>query len=134
QCLNAQHPYKHFTEAIDIRYASRQPVVNYVLQVDSADLSTLKVEMHIRNVPDTFRLAMFVHPEYDDRYYRFIENLRVRSKSGEGAIQRLENTLFRVSTNGREATVLYSIRLPKTEGQRGAWRAFLSASGGLIGG
>ncbi|MFL5808166.1 MAG: PDZ domain-containing protein [Flavisolibacter sp.] len=134
QALNAQHPYKHFTEAIDVRYDSHQPVVDYVLRVDSTDLSLLQIEMHLRNIPDSFRIAMFVHPEYDDRYFRFIENMHVRSKEGEGSIKRVENTLWNINIKGNEATIFYSLRLPKTEGERGAWRPFLSASGGLIGG
>jgi hypothetical protein len=46
----AQHPLRHPTDAI---------------------------EMRLRNVPDSFRLAMARHPEYDDRYSRFARRVDV---------------------------------------------------------
>ena len=128
--LKAQNPYKHFTEAIDIRYDNKQPVINYTLEVDSTNLYFIKVEMKIRNVPDIFRVAMFVHPEYDDRFYRFIEDL----KTDGGAIQRLENTLWKVNAVNRQVVIHYKIHLPQDRKPRAAWRPFLSSTGGLIGG
>jgi hypothetical protein len=58
----AQHPLKDRADAFEIRYASSQPVVGYTLKVDSADLTSFEVEMRLRNVPDTFRVAMVAHP------------------------------------------------------------------------
>ena len=67
---SAQHPFKHWTESIETRYNMNQPVVDYLLTVDSTDFSSFAVEMKIRNVPDTFYVAMVAHPEYDDRYWQ----------------------------------------------------------------
>ncbi|MGZ5189732.1 MAG: M61 family metallopeptidase, partial [Flavisolibacter sp.] len=131
---HAQNPYKHFNEATEIRYDSRQPVVNYTIRVDSNDLSQFKVEMQLRTIPDTLRLAMFVHPEYDDRFYRYVEAIEVKTKYGKGSISRLENTLWKLNVEGGEALINYTIRLPKPESQRAAWGPFLSQAGGLIGG
>jgi predicted metalloprotease with PDZ domain len=44
----AQHPLRHYTDAVDIRYARSQPVVGYTLRVDAADLTAFAVEMRIR--------------------------------------------------------------------------------------
>lgn len=134
QKVIAQNPYKHFTDATEVRYDSRQPVVNYTIRIDSNDLTQYKVEMHLRNIPDTLRLAMYVHPEYDDRFYRFVESIEVKTKAGKGIISRLESTLWKLSVKGGEAVIHYSIRLPKPESYRAAWRPFLSPSGGLVGG
>ena len=69
---SAQHPFKHWTESIEMRYNINQPVVDYLLTVDSTDLSSFAVEMKIRNIADTFRVAMVAHPEYDDRYWQYV--------------------------------------------------------------
>src|SRR5687768_18356098 len=95
QYTNAQNPYRHFTEATEVRYDNRQPVMNYTISVNSNDLSQYKVVMQLRNIPDTLRLAMFVHPEYDDRFYRFVESLVVKSKKGNASISRIENTVWK---------------------------------------
>src|SRR5688500_9853713 len=52
-------------------------LLDYTLRVDQADLSTYDVTMRIRNVPDTFTVAYAAHPEYDNKYWRYIENLTV---------------------------------------------------------
>jgi hypothetical protein len=68
----AQHPLKHPVDAVEIRFARSQSVVSYTLRVDPADLSQFEVAMRVRNVPDTFHVAMAAHPEYDDRYWRHV--------------------------------------------------------------
>ncbi|MBD0369120.1 MAG: hypothetical protein ICV53_23830, partial [Flavisolibacter sp.] len=77
--LQAQQSFKHYTEAFDLRYHQNQPIVNYTLTVDEADLSGFAVEMRIRNGGDSFRIAMFTHPEYDEKYWKQIEQLQVES-------------------------------------------------------
>src|SRR5664279_3054652 len=114
-----QHPLKDRADAFEIRYASSQPVIGYTLQVDTADLSAYKVEMRIRNVPDTFRVAMMAHPEYDDRFWRYVKDLRVETKNGtarlpdgQGNVSREDSALWRVVANGDEVLLQYSIHLP----------------------
>lgn len=133
--LPAQHPLRHPVDAIEVRYARSQPVVAYLLRVDPSDLSILAVEMRIRNAPDTFRLAMAAHPEYDDRFWRFVEGMRVDGPAGPGTIAREDSALWRVVARGGASVVHYRIRLPPPAGrQRPAWRPFLTPSGGLVGG
>jgi predicted metalloprotease with PDZ domain len=130
-----QHPLKDRADAFEIRYASSQPVIGYTLQVDTADLSAYKVEMRIRNVPDTFRVAMMAHPEYDDRFWRYVKDLRVETKNGTGNVSREDSALWRVAAHGDEVLLQYSIHLPTPpQGLRAAWRPFLSPTGGLVGG
>jgi predicted metalloprotease with PDZ domain len=130
----SQHPFRHWTEANDIRYSMKQPVIHYDLTVDATDFSSVHVAMKIKNVADSFRIAMFTHPEYDDRYWRYVEDLSVVSKSGAGKIFRLDSSLWKIITNGGEATINYRIHLPKPEGIRSSWKAYMTPSGGLIGG
>ena len=59
-------------------HPAMKPVINYTLRVDSTELSGWNVEIRLRTISDTFRLAMAAHPEYDDRY----------SELGPGRLQR----------------------------------------------
>jgi predicted metalloprotease with PDZ domain len=105
------------------------------VRVDSSDLSGFDVEMRLRNVADTFRLAMVKHPEYDDRYWRYIDGPRVEGRTGAGTVTRLDSALWRVVAPGGEAVVRYRLALPAPEGPpRAAWRPFLSPNGGFLGG
>jgi hypothetical protein len=131
---SAQHPFKHWTEAIETRYAINQPVVDYLLTVDSTDFSSFAVEMKIRNVPDTFHVAMVAHPEYDDRYWRYVEDFFVEAKNGKGKVVREDSSLWKITTNGREAVLRYRIQLPIVTGIRSSWKAYLTPTGGLVGG
>jgi predicted metalloprotease with PDZ domain len=111
-----------------------QPVIGYTLRVASGDVAGFDVEMRIRNAPDTFRLAMAAHPEYDDRFWRYVERLTVTSPNGRATIVRQDSALWRVSAKG-DVVVRYRIHLPPAEeGQRGSWRPFITPTGALVGG
>lgn len=131
---SAQHPFRHWTEAIETRYAINQPVVDYLLTVDSTDFSSFGVQMKIRNIPDTFQVAMVAHPEYDDRYWQYVEDFFVETKNGKGKVVREDSSLWKIMTNGREAVLHYRIHLPTVTGIRSSWKAYLTSTGGLIGG
>jgi len=131
---SAQNPLRDHTEGVEIRFARTQPVVRYTVRVEAGDVSGFDVELRLRNVPDTFRLAMVAHPEYDDRYWRFVEALRVETPSGAAAVTREDSALWRVVAPGGGALVRYRIHLPPAESPRAAWRPFLAATGGLVGG
>lgn len=132
--LTAQNPLAHPTDGIEVHYSADQPVVNYVIHVDSTDLSGYGVEIRLGNLPDTFRLAMVKHPEYDDRYWRYVEDLRVETAAGPGTITRLDSALWRVRAPGGSAIVRYRMHLPPPQPLRAAWRPFLARDGGLVGG
>ena len=131
----AQNPIRHPADAVEARFARSQPIVHYAMRVDSSNLSAFAVEMNIRNAPDTFQLAMSAHPEYDDKYWRYLEDLRIEGRGGAATIARIDSSLWRVRAPGGEATLFYRIHLPTPdESARPAWKPFLSPTGGLIGG
>lgn len=133
--LRAQYPFQHPAEAVQLRFARSQPVVSYILRVDSADVSGFSVEMRIRNAPDTLKLAMAAHFEYDDQYFRYVEALTVQGPAGSVPIVRLDSALWRAVIKGGEAVVRYRIHLPAPgPGRRPAWKAYLTPTGGLLGG
>ena len=114
---------------------AQKPVISYTLRVAPLDTTGFDVEIRIRNAPDTFRLAMMTHPEYDDRYWRFVTGLTAESPAGKASITRLDSALWRVTASGGETIVRYRLQLPAmTNPMRSAWRAFLGPNGGLVGG
>ena len=132
--LGAQHPLRDPADAQELRFARAQPVVHYTLGVDSARLNEWTVAIRLRNAPDSFTLAMSAHPEYDDRYWRFLADVRVEGGVG-ASIARTDSVRWHVRAPGGEATVRYRLVLPAPEpGPRAAWKPFLSPTGGLVGG
>ncbi|HWZ27131.1 MAG TPA: hypothetical protein VNX15_01125 [Gemmatimonadales bacterium] len=107
------------------------PDVTYTIRVDPADLTGFDVTVHVRHAPPSFGLAMYRHPEYDDRYWRYFENVTV-----DGAtITPADSGLWQVTGAASDVTVHYRLRLPPERGsQRGAWKPFLTPTGGLVDG
>src|SRR5439155_2185792 len=67
--------------------------------------------------------------------YRYMEALSVEGPRGPGALTRLDSTLWQAVAPGGEAVVRYRIHLPPVRlDRRQAWVAFLSPTGGLVGG
>ena len=111
-----------------------KPSIQYTLRVDSADLSGWTVEIILRTTSDTVRLAMAAHPEYDDRYWRYVRDVAVEPS---GTVSRVDSAVWQVVAPRGVVTVRYRIALPPAEpGERlrASWRPYLTPTGGLIGG
>src|SRR5712671_663403 len=110
------------------------PRISYKIRVGASDLSGFDVEMRIQRAGDTVRIAMASHPEYDDRYWRYVENLRAESRGVRLQFTNEETAVWRIVSPGGDLTVKYRIHLPpQTTPIRAAWKPFLSATNGLIG-
>ena len=108
--------------------------ISYRIQVNSADLSGFNVEMRIQGAGDMVRIAMAAHPEYDDKYWRYVENLTAESRGASVEVTKEEDALWRVRAPRGDVTVKYRIQLPsQTTPNRSVWRPFLTPTGGLIG-
>lgn len=128
-----QHPLKYPADAVEIRYAMSQAVVEYTLRVDTNNLSGYDVEININNAPKSFHVAMATHPEYDDRYWRFVENFTITS-TGKNNFVREDSTLWKITTTAKKVTIKYRLHLPAAnENQRAVWKPFLSPTGGMVG-
>lgn len=104
--------------------------IDYTLSIDSTAIDVVQVTMRLENVPSSFRLAMKVHQEYDAKYWRYLDSLRV---DGAGRITREDSTLWRVSLPGGRGTLRYRIRVQRETGpRRDSWRPFVSPTGALI--
>src|SRR5712672_1773567 len=110
------------------------PRIAYKIRVDAKDLSGFDVEMRIQRAGDNVRIAMASHPEYDDRYWRYVENLTAESRGARLQITSEENALWRVVAPGGDLALKYRIHLPpQTTPTRAAWKPFLAPTGGLVG-
>jgi predicted metalloprotease with PDZ domain len=128
----AQDPLRHFTDAVDIRVGKATPVISYTVTLNERDTTGFDVRMVLRNAPDTFRIAMAKHPEYDDRFFRYVENLR---SGASVTISQQDSTVWRVvAPHGETVVIEYRIALPPKVLPRAAWIPFLSPRGGLTGG
>ena len=107
------------------------PIVHYTVKVDAADTSAYTVEMRLQHAPAHFQLAMATHPEYDDRFWRFVKELKVAVPLGKAGVTRKDSALYAIDIPGGEATITYRIQLPATHSY--AHRPFLSSYGGLVG-
>jgi len=130
-----QNPFHRASEAMEVRYSASQPVVSYTLSVDSADTTGFAMEMRVANAADTFRVAMVRHPEYDDRFWRFMGPITVLTPGGSGSVTRLDSALWRVSAPGGSATLRWRVGVPPWSSPvRPSWRPVIRRGGALVGG
>ena len=113
------------------------PGVAYALPIDTTHLDAVDVAITLHGAPARFHLAMKVHAEYDAKYWRFIENVRVDRPIGGGTsdITRDDSTLWRVSLPGGNGTIRYRVRVqPPPPRLRDSWMPHARADGALING
>ena len=116
-----------------VAFGSSSPV-QYKIHVDAADLSGFDVEMRIPNPGGTIRVAMAAHPEYDDRYFRYVENFSAESGGRKLAVTKPEEAVWQVDGVRGDLIVRYRIRpLAKEREWRQAWKPHLTANGGMVG-
>jgi len=109
----------------------KRPLIHYVLKVNPADLSAFDIEIHLQRIPHHFRMAMATHPEYDDRFWRFIKNFHVGTSRGVAKFERTDSAVWSITIPDRDAVISYRLVLP--EHRSYAHRPFLAAYGGLLG-
>ncbi len=113
----------------------REPHVYYTVAIDTADLSGFDVTMQIEGAPRSIRLAMAVHPEYNDRFWRYVRNLRAESMGKPTALAFAveADNAWRVQTRNGYAIVHYRIELPRENPtNRAVWHTTLRADGASI--
>ncbi len=109
--------------------------LEYTLRVDLADLSGIFVQLRVRNAPASIQLAAHAHPEYDDKYWRYLSDMRATGANGADiSVVAHDSVLWRVNNVAGDVTIRYRVRFPKDESPRGAWKPFLAPTGGLVGG
>ena len=108
--------------------------IEYSLRIDPSHLDAVAVAIHIDGAPDTLRLAMKVHPEYDAKYWRYLDSIRVdgaASNLGTG-VTREDSTLWRITLLHGSGTVRYRVHVQPANGMVRAWRPLVRATGAMI--
>ena len=114
---------------------SKDARLDYTLRFDPTDTTSVSVRLLIRNAPISIVVAAHAHPEYDDKYWRYVDDLRARDASGQAlTISRLDSVRWQVNNRAGDVTITYRVKFPEEPVPRAAWRPFLSPTGGLIGG
>lgn len=109
------------------------PSIAYTLTINPADLSGFDVTMRISGAPETIRLAMAVHPEYNDRFWRYLRDLRAETSGTPVSIAAEKENAWRIRTTHSEAIVRYRIQLPREDPtNRAVWHTALRADGASI--
>jgi predicted metalloprotease with PDZ domain len=110
-----------------------EPRISYVLTINPADLSGIDVAMKIEGAPSTIRLAMAVHPEYNDRFWRYIRDLRAEVSGKPVSVAIDSDHSWRIQTQRGDAIVRYRIQLPQENPtSRAVWHTALRADGASI--
>jgi predicted metalloprotease with PDZ domain len=108
--------------------------VSYKIRVDPGNTSGFDVEMRFTTAARTVRVAMAAHPEYDDRYWRYIENFTAESRGRTIPISKPEDAVWQINGAGGELIIRYRLHLPTQDRPvRDAWKPFLTANGGMVG-
>ena len=121
---------------LTIAVSAATPSIEYKIQIKETDLSGFDVEMLVPRVRGTLRIAMAAHPEYDDRYWRYIENFSATARRGRALpFTKEEDTVWRIENTRGETLVRYRLHLPAQQpgSIRDAWKPFLTPDGGMIG-
>ncbi|HYK82288.1 MAG TPA: PDZ domain-containing protein [Gemmatimonadales bacterium] len=111
-----------------------RPTLSYTVVIVAGDSAGVRVVLETPPTQGPLRLAMARHPEYDDRFWRQVRDLRVEVAGRAVPLEREDSARWRAATLGRPATVRYRLELPARDlGSRRSWRPFLGATGGLVG-
>jgi len=105
---------------------SPSPSISYEITIDSARTDAIGVTIHLRNAPARVQLAMKVHPEYDARFWRYVEFQAPN-------VRRADTTLWEASIPNGTADIRYTIHLPPdTTGTRRAWQCVVRHDGAFV--
>jgi len=107
--------------------------VQYKIHIDPNDLSGFDVEMRFVPSAHTVRVAMAAHPEYDDRYWTYIESFSATSASRTLNVSKPDDAVWQIDGATREILIKYRVHLPPQSGARDAWKPFLTPTGGMVG-
>jgi predicted metalloprotease with PDZ domain len=114
---------------------SKEARLEYTLRFDPADTTSASVRVLVRNAPISIVVAAHAHPEYDDKYWRYVEDLRAHNAAGQAlTISRIDSVRWQVDNRAGDVTLTYRVKFPEEQSPRASWRPFLSPTGGLIGG
>lgn len=109
-------------------------LVQYKIHVDARDLSGSTVEMRFSTSAPTVRIAMAAHPEYDDRYWRYIEDITAGSNGRPLPVKQIEDAVWQLDGTRGDVLIRYRLHLPSQDDRLpDAHKPFLTPTGGMVG-
>lgn len=110
-----------------------EPRINYSLTISPDDPTSINVWMQVSDAPRSFRIAMAVHPEYNDRFWRYIRDLHADAGGQRIVLASDKENVWRIISHTGSANIYYRIQLP-TENplNHPVWHTALRADGGSI--
>ena len=106
----------------------------YRIKIDASDLSGVDVEIVSHPEERTVRIAMAAHPEYDDRYFRYVQNFTAESNGNKIAFTKPEEAIWQLDDVAGQLTIRYRVAfVPKEREWRQSWKPHLSLTGGMVG-
>ena len=119
--------------ALSLSANKPQPHIRYTLTISPTDPTSINVWMQVERAPRSFRIAMAVHPEYNDRYWRYIRDLRADGMDRRVVLASDKENVWRIISHAGYANIYYRIQLPReSETNRPVWHTALRADGGTI--
>ena len=113
--------------------APKPQIVSYVLKITPGDSLPIEVTMHFSGAPASVRLAMAVQPEYNDRYWRYVRELRADAAGLQLDVKQERDNAWSVSTLRGEANVHYRLKLPPDNPvNRPAWHTMVRTDGASL--
>ena len=88
------------------------PELFYDVGIDPRNPSSIRINMQILHGPRSVRVAMAVHPEYNDRYWRYIHDLQANGFDKRAILAMDRENVWRVISHAGSAQVGYRIELP----------------------
>src|SRR5919112_6280131 len=79
----------------DTAVADPRPV-HYKISVNAANLAGYDIEIRIPTSKSTVLLAMAAHPEYDDRYFRYVENFSAESGGRNLSFTKADESVWKI--------------------------------------
>ncbi len=111
----------------------RGPEISYSVSVDPGDSSSISVWMQIGRAPRSMRVAMAVHPEYDDRFWRYITDWHIDGVNRLALLTVDRENVWRIITHAGYANLSYRVQLPhENPTNRPVWHTFIRSDGGSI--
>ena len=136
--VGAQDSVSTYADAFESRLHPTQPQLAYTVRADPADLSAWRMELAVRNAPDTLRLTIPVWAPGAYRlvdFWRQVRDLQVTSGGRAVPVVKEDSVTWRAVVRGGEAVVRWSVGWPTPAGGRSpSNRSFLVRTGGLVDG
>ena len=136
--LGAQDSISTYAEGFESRLHPTQPQLAYTVRVDPADRSAWRMELAVRNAPDTLRLMIPVWAPGAYRvvdFWRQVRGVEVTSGGRAVPVVKEDSVTWRAIVRGGEAVVRWSVGWPTPAGgSTPSNRSFLTTTGGLLDG